>query len=225
MKSIFKNAIIAAALVFGAASISNAQVKVGNNPATIGANSNLEVEATNGNKTIVNKATGQITIQDGTQGAAKVLTSDANGASSWQTAVAQPSPEVLLSVRLTTPVLTGGGTIIYGAKNFDKGNNFTLPSTFTAPSDGYYQLMMSVGTLNQVSPNGRGFRFTVAGSQNYWHQLSDEGVSAGNSHATSASTIIFLKAGDTVTTQVTAVNYNYTLASAELVIMKVSNSF
>lgn len=44
-----------------------AQVKIGANPATIGTSSNLEVESTNGNKTIINKTTGQLTIQDGTQ--------------------------------------------------------------------------------------------------------------------------------------------------------------
>jgi len=79
MKSIFKKSIIVAAFLFGAVGISNAQVKVGANPTVIGTNSNLEVEAANGNKTIVNKANGQVTIQDGTQGSGKVLTSDANG--------------------------------------------------------------------------------------------------------------------------------------------------
>ena len=84
MKSTFKKSIIAAAFLFGAVSISNAQVKVGANPTTIGTNSNLEVEAANGNKTIVNKNTGQVTIQDGTQGNGKILTSDAAGNASWR---------------------------------------------------------------------------------------------------------------------------------------------
>jgi len=223
MKSIFKNAILVAALVFGAASISNAQVKVGANPASIGTTSNLEVEATNGNKTIVDKATGQVTIQDGTQGTGKVLTSNATGATSWQTAVAQPSPEVVLSVKRSTTVLTAGGTVVYESKNFDKGNNFTLPSTFTAPSDGYYQLTMNVGSGVQVSNNSRGYGFNVTGSQTYSRQLVDFQVTAGNSNGSSAATVISLKAGDQLTTFVTAQLYNYPLGIVELTIVKVSN--
>ncbi|WP_254562284.1 hypothetical protein [Dyadobacter diqingensis] len=45
MKSIFKKSIIAAAFLFGSASISSAQVKIGANPSTINAGSALEVEA------------------------------------------------------------------------------------------------------------------------------------------------------------------------------------
>ncbi len=65
--------------------MAQAQVKIGANAKTIGASSNLEVEAANGKKTIVDKATGQVTIQDGTEGLGKVLTSDATGKSSWVT--------------------------------------------------------------------------------------------------------------------------------------------
>ncbi|KAB7726500.1 hypothetical protein F5984_24605 [Rudanella paleaurantiibacter] len=42
---------------------SRAQVKIGNNYTTIGSNSNLEVEATNGKKVIVNKADGSMVIE------------------------------------------------------------------------------------------------------------------------------------------------------------------
>ncbi|WP_375448420.1 hypothetical protein [uncultured Fibrella sp.] len=79
----------------------HAQVKVGSNYTTIGPTSNLEVEAatsgtaTTGNKFMVNKTTGQVTIQDGTQGPGKVLTSDANGGSSWQSLATQRVPEVV----------------------------------------------------------------------------------------------------------------------------------
>lgn len=62
-----------------------AQVKIGTNPTTIDPNSNLEVEAsTAGRKMKVDKTTGQLTIQDGTQAAGRVFTSDANGNGSWQ---------------------------------------------------------------------------------------------------------------------------------------------
>ncbi|PMD96199.1 hypothetical protein BWI97_12970 [Siphonobacter sp. BAB-5405] len=46
-----------------------AQVKVGSNPTTIGSNANLEVEATNGNKTVVQKDNGNVGIGTATPGA------------------------------------------------------------------------------------------------------------------------------------------------------------
>jgi hypothetical protein len=65
MKSILKKSIIVAAFLFGAVGISNAQVKIGTNPTTIEATSNLEVEAsTTGRKVKVDKTTGQVTIAD-----------------------------------------------------------------------------------------------------------------------------------------------------------------
>lgn len=63
-----------------------AQVKVGTNPTTINAANNLEVEASGGSKVSVDKTTGKVTIADGSQGAAKILTSDANGVATWQSA-------------------------------------------------------------------------------------------------------------------------------------------
>jgi len=72
------------ALLLGS-SAAFAQVKIGTNPTTIEPNSNLEVEAsTPGRKMKVDKTTGQVSITDGTQGAGKVLTSDAAGGTSWQ---------------------------------------------------------------------------------------------------------------------------------------------
>lgn len=76
--------LFAAALLFGS-SVAFAQVKIGTNPTTIEPNSNLEVEAsTPGRKMKVDKTTGQVSIADGTEGAGKVLTSDAAGGTSWQ---------------------------------------------------------------------------------------------------------------------------------------------
>ena len=72
------------ALLLGS-SAAFAQVKIGTNPTTIEPNSNLEVEAsTPGRKMKVDKTTGQVSIADGTEGAGKVLTSDAVGGTSWQ---------------------------------------------------------------------------------------------------------------------------------------------
>lgn len=63
-------------------STAQAQVKVGANPGTIGTNSSLEVEATNGKKVIVNKADGTTTIENipaSTSASDKILGVDATG--------------------------------------------------------------------------------------------------------------------------------------------------
>jgi hypothetical protein len=225
MKSIFKNSIIVAALLFGAASVSNAQVKVGANPAAIGTNSNLEVEAANGNKTIVDKATGQVTIQDGTQGVNKVLTSDAAGASSWKPVTAVLMPEVLLSVQRTT-----GQTVPFNVRTtiqftnelFDDGNNFTLPSTFTAPSDGKYLLTLTVAEGASPAYHGRHLSYTVVGSQNYTKDLDLTSIDESVNYTTNVTTIIALKAGDQLTVNAFS-NSGFSIFSADLQIMKVGN--
>ncbi|WP_159471528.1 hypothetical protein [Dyadobacter sp. 3J3] len=64
-----------------------AQVKIGANSTTIGANSNLEVEATNGNKTVITKDAGKLIIDGNAQVktlpdatlADKVVAADASG--------------------------------------------------------------------------------------------------------------------------------------------------
>lgn len=83
-----------------------AQVKVGANPGTISTNSVLDVEGTSGTRAVIlqngnmgvgttspgtkleinnGSTAGAIKIVDGTQGASKVLMSDANGVGTWQT--------------------------------------------------------------------------------------------------------------------------------------------
>lgn len=104
-------AMLAAALFFGS-SAAFAQVKIGTNPTVIGATNNLEVEAsTAGNKVSVDKTTGKVTIADGSQGAGKVLTSDANGVATWTL----PS-SIILEGTFTPPstiaVATGTGTVV-----------------------------------------------------------------------------------------------------------------
>lgn len=149
MKSTFKNSIIAiaAALVLGAASISNAQVKIGANPTTIAPSSNLEVEAGNGNKTIVNKTTGQVTIQDGTQGTGKLLTSGAIGNSSWQSLTQLKIPTLVfigsLDNTVTLPASTAGNVISRVPLNPTPGYGVgwdLVNKAYTVPISGYYRV-------------------------------------------------------------------------------------
>jgi hypothetical protein len=227
MKSIFKNSIIVAALLFGAASVSNAQVKVGANPASIGTTSNLEVEAANGNKTIVDKATGQVTIQDGTQGVNKVLTSDANGASSWMPATSVLNPEVLLSATNTTGQAIPANvrtTLNFTNKLFDVGNNFTLPSTFVAPTTGKYTITILTHGGTSSTQSARITGYTVRNSLN---QLISKAldfivIPAGVAKITTVTTTIALNAGEQVTIDVTS-DTPYTVLGADVQITKVGN--
>ena len=70
-----------------------AQVKIDTNPTQIESTSNLEVEASStGREWKLDKITGKMTYADGTQGAGKVLTSDANGTATWAGTFIQDTP-------------------------------------------------------------------------------------------------------------------------------------
>ncbi|CAG5000570.1 hypothetical protein DYBT9275_02489 [Dyadobacter sp. CECT 9275] len=116
-----------------------AQVKIGTNPETIEATSNLEVEAsTAGRKVKVDNTSGQLTISDGTQGTGKVLTSDATGGASWQ------DKDVLCNSfeasRTSQTIATGASTtLIPTTENFDPSNAYNVATgVYTVPEDGVY---------------------------------------------------------------------------------------
>lgn len=85
-----------------------AQVKIGTNPTVIGANNNLEVEAsTTGRKFSVDKATGKVIIADGSQGNERILTSDANGVATWKPITQARIPEIVfVGMQPATNVIT-----------------------------------------------------------------------------------------------------------------------
>lgn len=61
MKTTITQIITTAALLFGTVTV-QAQVKIGSNPTVISPNANLEVEATNGDKTVIRKDIGDVGI-------------------------------------------------------------------------------------------------------------------------------------------------------------------
>ncbi|SDH37209.1 hypothetical protein SAMN04487996_13448 [Dyadobacter soli] len=199
------------ALGLAASSVSFAQVKIGSNPTTIDPNNNLEVEAsTPGRKTAINKSTGQVTITDGTQGAGKVFTSDANGGGSWQTSGAGCASFDAKGDNTTTPVVDTG---VYTPVTLIANNVAYSPSgaynsatgEYTIPENGFYIFHGSVGTYN-VAIGNTGTRNTsidlVSTSKGLLsHTVSPElnyGVGAWQD-VTSAN---YFTAGDKVTFQI-----------------------
>lgn len=151
-KSIISAGFLSAALLLSSSLM--AQVKIGSNPTTIDPNNNLEVEAsTPGRKTAINKTTGQVTITDGTQGAGKVFTSDANGGGSWQTSGAGCASFDAKGDNTTTPVVnTGVYTPVKLIANIvaysPSGAYDSATGEYTIPENGFYIFHGSVGTYN-----------------------------------------------------------------------------
>jgi hypothetical protein len=136
-----------------------AQVKIGTNPTVISPNNNLEVESsTPGNKVSIDKTTGKMTYQDGTQGNLKILTSDANGVASWAT-----------SLRIPETVWIGQLTSQYNVTTFNGNYNelqYRLPLTprsgsltgwdavtkqYTIQESGYYRIHIGASIFGSVA--------------------------------------------------------------------------
>lgn len=183
------SALFAAALLLGASS-AFAQVKIGTNPTTIEPNSNLEVEAsTAGRKTKIDKTTGQVSIADGTEGAGKVLTSDAAGGTSWQNPLAGTMINGTTGgiVNFPTGAVTqkySGGTITFPKAGtymvYARWAVYNVATTHPIPNHAFINTALSssastyvqegiaaewlfvVPTAHHTTP---GFRVTVAGPQ------------------------------------------------------------
>ncbi|WP_254411167.1 hypothetical protein [Dyadobacter diqingensis] len=184
-----------------------AQVKIGTNPTTINAANNLEIEAsTAGRKTSVDKTTGQVTIADGTQGLNKILTSDANGAASWQSPAAQDAPAIfsVTSTANQTSFYGANDKVDFGVKNLDKNNNFDLATdTFTVPANGtgIYQFGTIFSTLNQAYLQGVYVYIYVNGVVS--RSIGIANCAPGAGIGGSGFIVTSLNAGDLVTIRVT----------------------
>ena len=164
-----------------------AQVKIGTNPATIEASSNLEIEASGPgiHKVKVDKGTGQVTIADGTEGAGKVFTSDVNGGGSWQNPLAGTMINGTSGGIASIPL---NGDIYSGATiTFPKAGTYMvyakwLMSTSAAQSHAYINTTLStsnsidtqtaiaaewVFVINGQQHTTPGFKVTATAGQTY----------------------------------------------------------
>ncbi|WP_291193100.1 hypothetical protein [Dyadobacter sp.] len=190
------SALLGTALLLGS-SAAFAQVKIGTNPTTIEPNSNLEVEAsTPGRKMKVDKTTGQVSIADGTEGAGKVLTSDAAGGTSWQyplsgamvngttgnqvtvtnTGTFQTSSGASITLpRAGTYMVTAQWTMPTAATTYPVGNQAFINTALSTSPASYdpvgvaAEWLVIAGGAYHTTP---AFRVTVAGPQTlyFWFQ-------------------------------------------------------
>ncbi len=150
------SALFAAAMLVGS-STAFAQVKIGTNPTTIEPTSNLEVEAsTPGRKTKIDKTTGQVTISDGTEGAGKVLTSDAAGGASWQNPLAgamvngTTGNNVNITNSAANQYYSGGSITFPKAGTYMVTARWMMPNAATTYPAGY---MAFINTALSSSPS------------------------------------------------------------------------
>jgi hypothetical protein len=138
-----------------------AQVKIGSNPTVIAPANNLEVESTDPAKKLsINKTTGKLTIADGSQGVAKILTSDANGVATWQTQSSLAIPVTVfngaITANTTIPTFTTHDEInqrlplapTIGASGWN-----ATTKRFSVPENGSYSVQVG---LSCISTTGAG---------------------------------------------------------------------
>ncbi|ACT93557.1 hypothetical protein [Dyadobacter fermentans] len=133
MKTIRLIPTLTIGLMLAAATAVSAQVKIGSNPTTIDPSNNLEVESTDPAKKVsINKNTGKVTIADGSQGAGKVLTSDAAGGATWQTPSAPGMVNGTLGNLVTVP---GDGQFYSGASiTFPRAGTYMVTTRWVMPT-------------------------------------------------------------------------------------------
>ncbi|MGZ3902553.1 MAG: hypothetical protein ACXVC6_02570, partial [Bacteroidia bacterium] len=107
-------------------------------------------------------ASGTVQIVDGTQGAGKILTSDANGNASWQ----DQTNNVVFKyngIATNSPPLSGGlyGTQVqYSSKLYDYGNNLSN-NAFTAPSAAVYHFTSRIWLTVNYNDNASYYKFRL----------------------------------------------------------------
>ena len=107
---------------------------------------------------------GNVRIADGTQGAAKIFTSDANGYGSWKSPQEQTTPvQVKLILPQTQSGLSGSGTynqLNFSAANFDVSGN-SSGNRVTIPSFGLYDIQGNINFSIPTASRTGGWGFGV----------------------------------------------------------------
>ena len=145
---------------------------------------------------------GNIRITDGTQGVAKVLTSDIGGTASWQnmTPSINSGFKVVKSSIQNFPITGSTDVVTFPVEAWDDGGNFSLDQ-YTAPAAGLYhfnvKLMWSLTTAGVTSRYALIVELCINGSEYTRSQYFIEATTIGNL-TTDLSSEIKLTAGQTI---------------------------
>ena len=198
LTKVFASAMFAGMMLFGSSVF--AQVKIGTNPASIDAANNLEVESTAGNKVSVNKTTGKVSITDGSQGAGKILTSDASGVATWQALGDLKVPTIVFIGTFNTPLTyapsnTGAVTSrtvlnpVAGYTGYDGSKR-----AYIIPKNGYYRVEYGVRAGETSSPTS--ILFLISGGLGIAQSI--DGVGPGSTGARTLVETTYFTAGTEV---------------------------
>ena len=137
-------------------------VAIGNNvyapnPNTLILGNNLNVGIGTNNPSTKLHVAGSVKIVDGTQGAGKVLTSDANGLADWRTPINQVYGEVDRTSNLT--ISNGTANVTFNSTdtglNRNVSINSTLPTDYIAVNEaGVYEITYSYGIFINDNSDG-----------------------------------------------------------------------
>lgn len=161
---------------------------------------------------------GSVTIQDGTQGAGRVLTSDINGNAYWDSAGANPNIGFKASGAASTTAVAAStnASRIYNSVSFNDGGGYNATTgIFTAPSSGVYRFEVSE-ELNSASGYTTGYvNVELAINGTYTNGSFGEGVpttQSGSYVTVKHYTMYKLNTGD----QVKVIIGNFTNTSVTL---------
>ncbi|MBS1595778.1 MAG: hypothetical protein JST90_15795 [Bacteroidetes bacterium] len=150
---------------------------------------------------------GSVTIQDGTQGAGRVLTSDINGNAYWDTAGANPTIGFHASGGGSATVAASTVTTarIYGTVDYNDGSAYNATTgIFTAPSNGMYHFDYSE-ELNGTSGYTSGYMLAILyvnGATVHGSYAEASPPTASGSYLTMQNSVnVRLNAGDQVKIQ------------------------
>lgn len=197
--------------------IAFSQVKIGSNPTVIEPASNLEVEASTGQRKVkVDKATGQVTIKDGTEGVGKVLTSNAVGGASWQKGVDCASTQVSRNGSQTVPINTSNNdpfiTLVSNNEIYDPSNVYN-PATgiYTVPASGYYIFSgSSVDRIVGVTNRRRNSTLIIFSSlQGIISSSVQQNILYDDGAYQNITSMAYLTQGEQISFQISVVHRNY----------------
>lgn len=192
-------------------STAQAQVKVGANPGTIGANSALEVEATNGKKVTVNKTDGSLTIGSVPSGAVtdSILTVDASGnvrsmnVSRIAGSGSATTPYLRLEGGVQAPASGASQTVVGLGAQLQNNIDYTPANGQVKIKEAgiYYYGFTSIGPGRPDGPSGvydHCSSLSISGGANI-HSVCSRTYPSGQGATATGTGIYRLKVGDVLT--------------------------